>query len=119
MLLFGTRLTSRTETDLIQPPLLGCLFSRTHARTSFFPLKICQKMLTAAIGVCLRPAMQAVMGNMKEEIEKALLPIIHYGVDLWTCTTSGRKFIDVHAFHVDSNFTLHHALLAVSHETVE
>lgn len=62
--------------------------------------------------------MQAVVGNMREEIEKAPLPIVHYGVDLWTCTRSGRKFIDVHAFHVDSNFTLRHALLAVSHETV-
>ena len=76
-------------------------------------------MLSAAIGVCLRPASQAVMGNMKEEIEKAPLPIIHHGVDLWTCTRSGRKFIHVHAFHVDSNFILRLALLAVSHEIVE
>ncbi|CAN0133359.1 unnamed protein product, partial [Pylaiella littoralis] len=29
---------------------------------------------------------KAVMGNLKEEIENALLPIIHYGLDLWTCT---------------------------------
>ncbi|CAN0068471.1 unnamed protein product, partial [Pylaiella littoralis] len=58
---------------------------------------------------------KAVVGNMREEIEKAPLPIVHYGVDLWTCTRSGRKFIDVHAFHVDSNFTLRHALLAVKH----
>lgn len=54
------------------------------------------------------------MGNMSEEINKALLPIVHYGVDLWTCKTSGMKFIDVHAFLVDSNFELRHVLLAVS-----
>ncbi|CAB1115843.1 unnamed protein product [Ectocarpus sp. CCAP 1310/34] len=42
-------------------------------------------------------ATKAVMGNMSEEIKKAPLPIVHYGVDLWTCKTSGMKFIDVHA----------------------
>ena len=75
-------------------------------------------MSTAVIGVCLRPASQAVMGNMKEEIDEAPLPIVHYGLDLWTCTRTGRKFIDVHTFLVDSNFTLRHALLAVSHESL-
>ena len=74
-------------------------------------------MSTAVIGVCLRPALQAVMGNMKEEIDEAPLPIVHYGLDLWTCTRSGRKFIDVHTFLVDSNFTLRHALLAISDES--
>ena len=54
---------------------------------------------------------------MKEEIQKAPLPIIHYGLDLWTCKVSGRKYIDVHVFYVDSDFILRHALIAVS-ETV-
>ena len=57
---------------------------------------------------------QAVMGNMHEEMKKARLPIVHYGVDLWTCKTSSRKYIDVHVFYVDSTFQLKHALLAVS-----
>lgn len=54
------------------------------------------------------------MGNMTQEIKKAPLPIIHYGLDLWTCTVSGRKFLDVHVFYVDGDFNLRHALLAVS-----
>lgn len=54
------------------------------------------------------------MGNMLEEIEKAPLPSVHFGVDLWTCKKSGRKYIDVHVFYVDSNFEMQHALLAVS-----
>lgn len=54
------------------------------------------------------------MGNMVEEINKAPLPIVHYGVDLWTCKTSGLKYLDVHAFFVDSDFNMRHALLAVS-----
>lgn len=80
--------------------------------------EICRRTLSALIGVCvcLRPALQAVMGNLKEEIENALLPIIHYGLDLWTCTRSGRKFLDVHVFYVDGKFVLRHALLAVSHD---
>lgn len=57
---------------------------------------------------------QVVMGNMVEEMKKAPLPIVHYGVDLWTCKKSSRKYIDVHVFYVDSNFQLQHALLAVS-----
>eukprot|EP00752_Nemacystus_decipiens_P002422 g2283.t1 len=32
---------------------------------------------------------KAVMGNMLKEIEKAPLPIMHYGIDLWQCKTSG------------------------------
>ena len=75
-------------------------------------------MLTAVIGVCLRPALQAVIGNIKEEIEKAPLPIVHYGLDLWTCTCSGRNVIHVHVFLVDGNFILRHALLAVSYDTL-
>lgn len=59
-------------------------------------------------------APQAVVGNMLEEIGKALLPCVHYGVDLWTCNKFGRKYINVHVFHVSSNFELRHALLAVS-----
>jgi len=59
-------------------------------------------------------APQAVMGNMLTEIEKAPLPIMHYGIDLWQCKTSGLKYIDVHLFYVDSNFELKDALLAVS-----
>ena len=55
---------------------------------------------------------------MKEEIDEAPLPIVHYGLDLWTCTRSGRKFMDVHVFLVDSNSILRHALLAVSYDTL-
>ncbi|CAN0390869.1 unnamed protein product, partial [Ascophyllum nodosum] len=35
--------------------------------------------------------------------------------DLWTCKVSGRKYLDVHVFYVDSNFILRHALIAVKH----
>ncbi|CAM9505990.1 unnamed protein product [Ectocarpus sp. 8 AP-2014] len=58
---------------------------------------------------------QAVLGNMQEEIKKATLPIIHYGLDLWTCKISWRKYLSVHVSYVDRNFTLRHALLAVKH----
>eukprot|EP00903_Cladosiphon_okamuranus_P013418 g12500.t2 len=58
---------------------------------------------------------KVVMGNMHEEMKKAPLPILHYGVDLWTCKTSSRKFIDFHVFYVDSNFELQHTILAVKH----
>ncbi|CAB1105955.1 unnamed protein product [Ectocarpus sp. CCAP 1310/34] len=56
-----------------------------------------------------------VVGNMQEEINKAPLPIIHYGLDLWTCKVSGRKYLGVHVFYVDSNFSLRHALISVKH----
>lgn len=51
---------------------------------------------------------------MQEEIKKATLPIIHYGLDLWTCKLSGLKYLGIHVFYVDSNFQLRHALLSVS-----
>lgn len=51
---------------------------------------------------------------MQEEIKKALLPIIHYQVDLWACEVSGRKFLGTHVHYVDSSFNLQHALLGVS-----
>lgn len=51
---------------------------------------------------------------MREDIAKALLPIIHYQVDVWTCEASGRKFLGTHAHWVDNAFRLQHALLAVS-----
>ncbi|CAN0196291.1 unnamed protein product [Ascophyllum nodosum] len=52
---------------------------------------------------------------MQEEIKKALLPIIHYQVDLWACEVSGRKFLGTHVHYVDSSFNLQHALLGVKH----
>ncbi|CAN0293289.1 unnamed protein product, partial [Ectocarpus sp. 4 AP-2014] len=32
---------------------------------------------------------KVVMGDMQREIERAPLPIIHYGIDLWQCKISG------------------------------
>ncbi|CAM9672446.1 unnamed protein product, partial [Hapterophycus canaliculatus] len=58
---------------------------------------------------------KVVMGNMLNEIKTAPMPIIHYGIDLWTCKISGLKYIDVHLFYVDSNFEQQHALLSVKH----
>eukprot|EP00752_Nemacystus_decipiens_P010971 g9750.t1 len=60
-------------------------------------------------------AKKAVVGNMQQEIAKATLPIIHYGLDLCTCKASGRRFLRVYVSYVDSNFALQHALLAVKH----
>ena len=67
-----------------------------------------------AVPCFMLPPSQEVIGSMHEEIKKAPLPIIHYGLDLWTCKTSGRKHLGVHIFYVDSNFTMRHALIAVS-----
>ena len=53
---------------------------------------------------------QAVVGNMLEEIRKAPLPIFHQGLDLWTCKVSGRKYLAIHGFYVDSNFVLRNVL---------
>ena len=61
---------------------------------------------------------QEVVGNMQEEIAKALLPITHYQVDLWTCEAAGRKVLATHAHWVDSAFRLRHALLLAVSEGV-
>ena len=61
---------------------------------------------------------QEVVGNLQEEIAKALLPIIHYQVDLWTCEASGRKVLATHAHWVDSAFRLRHDLLLAVSEVV-
>ena len=59
-------------------------------------------------------APQAVVGNMMTEIDRAPLPIMHYGIDLWQSKTSGLKYIGVHLFYIDGNFELKHKLIAVS-----
>lgn len=69
--------------------------------------------IAAAISDSYLPS-QAVLGNVQDEIKEATLPIIHYGLDLWTCKVSWRTYLSVHVSYVDSNFTLRHALLAVS-----
>lgn len=71
-------------------------------------------MLLHCICSVLLPDSQTVVGSMQEEIQKAPLPIIHYGLDLWTCKVSGRKYLDFHVFYVDNNFVQQHALIAVS-----
>ncbi|CAB1119309.1 unnamed protein product [Ectocarpus sp. CCAP 1310/34] len=58
---------------------------------------------------------KAVVGNMLTEIERAPLPIVHYGIDLWQCKITGLKYIDVHVCYVNSNLELQHELLAVKH----
>lgn len=57
---------------------------------------------------------QAVVGSMREDMQQATLPIIHYQVDLWACEVSARKFVGVHVYWVTSELKLRHALLAVS-----
>ena len=58
---------------------------------------------------------QVVVGNMVEEIKKAPLPIFHQGgLDLWTCKVSGRKYLAIHGFYVDSKLVLRNILLCVS-----
>ena len=58
---------------------------------------------------------QVVVGNMVEDIKKAPLPIFHQGLDyLWICNASGRKYLAVHGFYVDSKFVLRNVLLSVS-----
>lgn len=58
--------------------------------------------------------MQVVVGGMRDEVEKAPLPILHHMVDLWTCKASGRKFLGFHVFWVTSDFEMKDALLSVS-----
>lgn len=57
---------------------------------------------------------QVVIGSIQEDIKEAALPIIHYGLDLWTCKVSGRKYLGIHVSWVDSTFDLRHALISVS-----
>ncbi|CAB1102250.1 unnamed protein product [Ectocarpus sp. CCAP 1310/34] len=52
---------------------------------------------------------------MLTEIERAPLPIVHYGIDLWQCKITGLKYIDGHVCYVNSNFELQYALLSVKH----
>lgn len=59
---------------------------------------------------------QAVVGSMREDMQQATLPIIHYQVDLWACEVSARKFLGLHVYWVTSEFKLRHALLAVSEQ---
>ena len=54
---------------------------------------------------------QVVIGNLVE-IKKAPLPIFHQGLDLWTCKVSGRKYLAIHGFYVDSKFVLRNVLLS-------
>ena len=57
---------------------------------------------------------QVVVGNMVEEIKKAPLPIFHQGgLDMWTCKVSGRKYLAIHGFYVDSKFVLQNGPAAV------
>ncbi|CAN0031201.1 unnamed protein product [Scytosiphon promiscuus] len=58
---------------------------------------------------------EAAIGSMLKDIKKAPLPILHYGLDLWTCRVSGRKFLRIHGFYVDSDFILRKVLLGVKH----
>lgn len=59
---------------------------------------------------------QVIMGNLAEEVKAALLPILHFMADLWTCKVSGKKWLGIHLFYVDRQFALHQLLLAVSRE---
>ena len=61
---------------------------------------------------------QVVIGNLVE-IKKAPLPIFHQGLDLWTCKVSGRKYLAIHGFYVDSKFVLRNVLLSVSAPILE
>ena len=54
-----------------------------------------------------------VVEGLKEEIAHALLPILHFSFDTWTCKVSGRKFLGIHVFWVDRKFSLRDAVLAV------
>lgn len=56
---------------------------------------------------------QVVVGNMLEEIKNAPLPIFHQGLCLWTCKESGRKYMAIYGFYVDSKFVLRKVLLRV------
>lgn len=58
--------------------------------------------------------LQAVARDMKKEVDKAVLPIVHYMLDAWTCKSSGLKFLGFHLYYVDSAFELQDALLSVS-----
>ena len=40
------------------------------------------------------PSSQVVVGNMQEEIKKATLAIVYYGLDLWTCKVPGRHGLE-------------------------
>ena len=60
------------------------------------------------------PPLQAVVGDLNEEVEKATLPIVHYMLDGWTCKTSGLKFLGFHVHYVNFAFEMKDALLSVS-----
>lgn len=114
--------TNKNKTEIRE----GATTQRHHIRGSRSSLRYEHIIYTSilrftihgiiSIAVIFRqlPSSQVVVGNLQEEIQKATLPIIHYGLDLWTCKVSGRKYLGTHVFYVDSKFVLRHALIAVS-----
>lgn len=58
--------------------------------------------------------MQVIVHGLREEVEATPLPILNFILDISTRTVSGDKYLRTHVFWAESNFTLHHAEIAVS-----
>lgn len=58
--------------------------------------------------------MQVIVHGLKEEVEAAPLPILHFTLDIWTSKVSGDKYLGMHIFWADSNFSVRHAEIGVS-----
>ena len=63
--------------------------------------------------VVLFSLLKKMLKGLPEAIAEALLPIVHFSVDLWACNASEKKYIGIHIFWVNTKGVFKHALVAV------